>query len=307
MSNGRVGNYFTETNGIVSVKSFFTSNNWLFREQPFADFGIDAHIEYVENGNPTGRLIALQVKSGDSYGDFNESKQEFTFYINAVHRNYWIDNSLPVVFLFHKPSENKTYYQFITDANLILTDKNYKLTIPKSQFLGDNNLEKFIKLSFGSRRQLIERNLFIYKKMIDEIYNSGIKCYITFGDWIHKSLNRTNVELMIGNQNKSIHIGYTSKDHLKVLENLLPWASFRIDAEFYEENADLESVIDMLGIEILNRNIYPYKIQCCEFASYRLEVIVNQLGIDFLNYQYELDKVDAEFVDFTGIFQDKLT
>lgn len=41
-------------------------NKWLFREQPVNDIGIDAHIEYIENGKPK-QLLALQIKSGPSW------------------------------------------------------------------------------------------------------------------------------------------------------------------------------------------------------------------------------------------------
>ena len=36
----------------------------IFREQPVSDYGIDAHIEIENNGKATGRLIAVQIKSG---------------------------------------------------------------------------------------------------------------------------------------------------------------------------------------------------------------------------------------------------
>ncbi|MFH1829503.1 MAG: DUF4365 domain-containing protein [Pseudomonadota bacterium] len=41
--------------------------NWLEREQPIADYGIDLHVEIVEDGKPTGMLYAIQIKSGKSY------------------------------------------------------------------------------------------------------------------------------------------------------------------------------------------------------------------------------------------------
>lgn len=40
---------------------------WLFREQPTEDYGIDAHVEIVEHEDVRGRLLALQIKSGESW------------------------------------------------------------------------------------------------------------------------------------------------------------------------------------------------------------------------------------------------
>ncbi|MPT00927.1 MAG: DUF4365 domain-containing protein [Pseudomonas sp.] len=36
----------------------------IFREQMIADMGIDAHLELVEGGRPTGKLIGIQIKTG---------------------------------------------------------------------------------------------------------------------------------------------------------------------------------------------------------------------------------------------------
>lgn len=43
--------------------------NWLEREQPISDHGINLQVEIVENGKPTGMLYAIQIKLGKSYFD----------------------------------------------------------------------------------------------------------------------------------------------------------------------------------------------------------------------------------------------
>jgi hypothetical protein len=60
--------HFTELEGVQAVDAFFTKLKWLFRPQLRSDFGIDAHVERVEDGRATGRLLALQIKSGSSLG-----------------------------------------------------------------------------------------------------------------------------------------------------------------------------------------------------------------------------------------------
>jgi len=50
-----------ERKGINAVESIFLHEfDWLFREQPVSDYGIDAQVEVVENNTPTGKLLALQ-------------------------------------------------------------------------------------------------------------------------------------------------------------------------------------------------------------------------------------------------------
>jgi len=53
--------------GVSKCSYLFTQNNFIFREQTISDYGIDALIETKEESSPTGKLIAVQIKSGDSF------------------------------------------------------------------------------------------------------------------------------------------------------------------------------------------------------------------------------------------------
>jgi hypothetical protein len=66
MAKSRYDN--TEQLGIIEAYKIFVGDfKWIFREQPIVDMGINAHIEIVDDGNPSGKLIALQIKTGESY------------------------------------------------------------------------------------------------------------------------------------------------------------------------------------------------------------------------------------------------
>src|SRR5690242_6276571 len=59
----------TERIGVGEVGQIVQRDlGWIFREQPVADVGIDAHIEQVDgSGFPTGKLVGAQIKSGASH------------------------------------------------------------------------------------------------------------------------------------------------------------------------------------------------------------------------------------------------
>lgn len=60
----------------------------IFREKPTHDYGIDAEIEIIEDGIATGRLIAAQIKCGDSF--FSELKDDkIIFRFSSRHYDYW--------------------------------------------------------------------------------------------------------------------------------------------------------------------------------------------------------------------------
>lgn len=54
--------------GVAATQQIVTTElESIFRERPTDDYGIDAQIEIVETGTATGRLLAVQIKSGLSY------------------------------------------------------------------------------------------------------------------------------------------------------------------------------------------------------------------------------------------------
>lgn len=54
--------------GVNAVEHIFLREfGWIFRRQLEADFGIDAQVEVMDGDHATGRLFALQIKSGPSY------------------------------------------------------------------------------------------------------------------------------------------------------------------------------------------------------------------------------------------------
>ncbi|MCV9927235.1 DUF4365 domain-containing protein [Flavobacterium sp. LS1R49] len=93
----------TERIGVNATERIITKNiGWIFREQPIADVGLDAIIEQVENGEPTGKFIAIQIKSG--VGNFYKTEKLLTYYVTNVHYNYWLSPQFSEVFLKKKIS-----------------------------------------------------------------------------------------------------------------------------------------------------------------------------------------------------------
>jgi hypothetical protein len=81
---------------------------WIFREQPIEDHGIDAQIEIVESSLPTGRLVALQIKSGPTA--FRRATDTgWWFYLASEHVEYWSDYSLPVAIVLSDLSTGVCY------------------------------------------------------------------------------------------------------------------------------------------------------------------------------------------------------
>jgi hypothetical protein len=123
-----------ERRGVNAVESIFLNElGWLFREQMVSDFGIDTQVEVVENNEPTGKLIALQIKSGASY--FRRKGNDFVFYGEKRHLEYWIRHSLPVFLILHDPDRNLVLWQKVERRLANITDKGWSIIVPSANLL----------------------------------------------------------------------------------------------------------------------------------------------------------------------------
>jgi hypothetical protein len=126
--------YFQERQGVLRVASLLQACRLIWRETPNADVGIDGQVELVnDEGEATGSLIAVQVKSGRSYlvdgGDF------WTYYPSEKHRRYWEHHALPVLLMLHDPDSDIVYW---VDARRVLRSDQHStqfIRVPKKNVL----------------------------------------------------------------------------------------------------------------------------------------------------------------------------
>ncbi len=106
----------TERIGINKTEEIILKEfGWIFREQPVVDMGIDAQVETINNGKPSGKLIALQIKTGESH--FKKKNDGLIYYGSLEHLEYWLNHSLPVFIIAHLPTRNETYWVSIQRKN----------------------------------------------------------------------------------------------------------------------------------------------------------------------------------------------
>lgn len=134
----------TERIGVHKVALIFLEKfGWIEREQTITDVGIDMQVEIVENSEPTGQLLALQIKSGESY--FKEEKDNnVIFRGQKKHLDYWTNYSLPVFIILHNPATNKTYWQRVIPTKTKKTEKGWKIAVPYDQPLSVMHKEDIV-------------------------------------------------------------------------------------------------------------------------------------------------------------------
>lgn len=108
--------YAQERLGIAAVQTYAAKRQQIWRETGTGDVGVDGNLEFVNpDGFATGRMVAVQVKSGRSYFA-NASDHGWKFYPEAKHRSYWESFPLPVLLVLHDPDSNLSYWADVRQA-----------------------------------------------------------------------------------------------------------------------------------------------------------------------------------------------
>lgn len=98
----------TAKEGINFVRGVVESGGSLFLKiEQENDLGIDAILEFIEDGHPLNKQIAVQIKSGASY--YTHEAKECAFPIGS-HRTYWRRYPLPVFGLVYVPALQTAYW-----------------------------------------------------------------------------------------------------------------------------------------------------------------------------------------------------
>jgi hypothetical protein len=146
-----------ERQGINAVASAISLHGHIWRETPSADVGIDGQIEFVDiDGGATGRLIAVQVKSGASY--FHDGGDAWSYKIDAKHRFYWERFPLPVLLCLFQPSSGDVFWhdirQFLRGPE---ASKEAVVRIPKNQTLAKASMPELFRGVGVSGRPFLSR------------------------------------------------------------------------------------------------------------------------------------------------------
>ena len=294
-----------ERRGVHHCGEIAERNNWMFREQPIDDVGIDAHMEFIESTGKPKQLLALQIKSGSSW--FKEKKDNYIIfrYINERQYNYWTMNSLPCIVVLYNPDDDMCIWEKLTVETIEKTKggKGFLVKVPLNQvFLNDLSNEKL--LSFTNLPQHITNyNFLLSQKKFMQIIHDGGKIRLHSTEWVNKSSGRGEAELIVDDgksiQKYSYPYWFPFTPYKMVFPRLFPWANFSADEDFFEENdetlwREYHCYYDKEDDEWINvgdtfeefrRKLDPMRSidHLGEVAEYMLVLSLNELGRAFLN------------------------
>lgn len=296
-----------ERTGVHHCGEIAERNNWMFREQPIDDVGIDAHMEFIESTGKPKQLLALQIKTGASW--FKEKKDDCIIFRNINERqyNYWTMNSLPCIVVLYNPDDDMCIWEKLTPETIKKTKKGngkgFFVKVPSSQvFLNDLSNEKL--LSFTNLPQHITNyNFLLSQKKFMQIIQDGGIVKLHSMEWVNKSSGRGETELIV-DDGKTIQkylypYWFPFTPYSMVFPRLFPWANFSADEDFFAErdetlwreyhcyydNEDDEWINVGDSFEEFRRKLDPMRSidHSGEVAEYMLVLSLNELGRAFLN------------------------
>ncbi|PSK89892.1 DUF4365 domain-containing protein [Taibaiella chishuiensis] len=303
--------------GVYSVAKIFTENlGWIFREQPVSDFGIDGFVEVttisldLKNKIPTGRLIGVQIKSGKSF--FKENNDDhFIFRGKKKHLSYWLNHSIPVIIVLYDKETNYAYWENVNESTVSLTNKSFKIKIPKKNLLEHTSREALngiavfkdkyqyklwlLQVSAEAIESAMRVKLFAYVE-IDGIPNSD-DYYISLV--LTDEENRNYAELIYNSPDTpntySYHFLISNEKSLKAaIADFLPWADIFLDGVAFTDEVLTEYLANIIlgignedfqnDVEDLIRENSFLKLACYLTGSFtfRLDIKANELAKAFL-------------------------
>lgn len=142
--------------GIHGVAAIIHKMGWLFREQPISDYGIDAHIEQMIDGRPTGRLLAAQIKCGQSW--FEETDENgYVYRGDLSHLDYWSSHSLPVIIILFDQDKNQAFWVPVEKSRIKMLSSGWKITVPFNSTINNNTITHFNRIvlpNYNKRKEL---------------------------------------------------------------------------------------------------------------------------------------------------------
>ena len=184
--------------GVNMVERIVTRDlKWIWREQAVLDFGIDGHIEIVgDDGEPTGQLIAVQVKSGPSY--FRREGDSFPYYVDERHVKYWDQHCLPTILILHHPDDQLTVWQWADLKTARETDKGWCIDVPRGKRFDAQSAAELNDQVWNDDEIGLRRRFAIDREFMKRF--EGREVFVIIDKWLNKHLQYREILIQFGDR-----------------------------------------------------------------------------------------------------------
>lgn len=285
----------TERLGIIETDKIVTKDiGWIFREQPILDVGLDAIIEEVENDDPTGKFIALQIKTG--LGNFYLTEKSLVHYVSHIHYNYWINLSIPIIIIAHIPEKNETFWQEINESNFKKNKKQWKLEIPLAQKFSEKSKIRLQNILSVKNDKRFSLHLGSESEDDYEILED-IKCINEATNSMNKITEITKVQTeitnLLTNKIRDFNAKGISLSELQVISVYKGFSnSLMITAKRMENEIEIFSQLYSIGI-------FAFEKVIIKLLTYNIKL--KDLGVEIEPIQAVIPMIEYAYDSFLGV------
>jgi hypothetical protein len=122
--------------GESAVRTRFLSIGFQFDVRSRLEAGIDAIAEVMIDGEPSAKMLAVQVKSTRSRRYTLENDNGFTYLVDGKDLEYWRSSNLPVILVLYREHDQSYYWREIERTPI---NENRTLTFDKSKDVLDKS------------------------------------------------------------------------------------------------------------------------------------------------------------------------
>ena len=243
----------TERVGVNAVEKIFLDDfKWVFREQTVSDYGIDAIVEsFDDDDKPSGKLIALQIKTGASY--FKEKKDnDYVFRGEPRHLEYWTNHALPVFIVLHNPENGMTLWQKIERRLVTETERGWSITIPSGNVL-DKDAKKFFEAAMAPDDEAMRRFTFAVDLDMMKVFAEHDEVYLRMDRWINKLLTIRGVHVYFDDKDKNepdmeLALRAAGYSNHECMQRWFPWLDYEYAEPIENHAGEVDSYVYLVTL-----------------------------------------------------------
>ena len=244
----------------------------IFREQRGGDTGLNAHLEIIEAYPKMGKVVGLQIRSGDE-DSLETTARGYVCRGEMSHLAYWLQHSLPVLVMVHDRRHDRLLWEVVAPDTVEITGQSWELLVPNDQVYGADSVETIADLPCYSpylARLALDRPWM-------EIVEGGRGIVLEMDEWINQPTATGTLRLCVlggDGEREAVFEWPFQTDADMRLPSLFPWALVEIDEAFYRSK----------GAEFPEQTgaLFPWIVEAGEIARFQLRLYLNELGRSFL-------------------------
>src|ERR1043166_6210575 len=150
----------TGRKGLRFIEDTVEDMDFIFRDMPQPDVGIDGQIELKEGNSPTGQFILVQSKAGRSHMQ-NPNPNTFDYYSDPNHLVYWKNCGNAVILVIYDPEEKMGFWKhvqgYLRQHPDLIEKRPHKITFDREHDRFTPDCAESLRALFGPNQSAMEK------------------------------------------------------------------------------------------------------------------------------------------------------